>query len=90
MSTKLAHKLHTRIELKSRLKEKGIQLNYTPAVIKALSKMGYDKLYGARPLKRLIETEIENEISKEILSSEKKAKIITIDFDEEKFITSRS
>ncbi len=77
-------------ELKSRLKEKGIQLNYTPAVIKALSKMGYDKLYGARPLKRLIETEIENEISKEILSSEKKAKIITIDFDEEKFITSRS
>jgi ATP-dependent Clp protease ATP-binding subunit ClpB len=53
--------------LKKRLKEKQVTLNWTQSVIDQLSKEGYDARFGARPLKRLIQKEIINELSKAIL-----------------------
>ena len=41
-----------------RLAEKGIELSFSPAVLDYLAKEGYNPQYGARPLKRLIQTKI--------------------------------
>jgi ATP-dependent Clp protease ATP-binding subunit ClpB len=45
-------------EVKKRLDEKGIEIKISNDVIKYLSEEGYDPHYGARPLKRLIQTKI--------------------------------
>lgn len=56
-----------------RLKERHIGLNWDEAVINHLAKEGYDPAYGARPLKRLIQHEIVNPLSKAILEGNIKA-----------------
>jgi ATP-dependent Clp protease ATP-binding subunit ClpB len=51
-----------------RLAEKEIVLEWTSAVVKHLAKEGYDPLFGARPLKRLIQQLVVNPLSAAILS----------------------
>jgi len=53
--------------LGERLEEKGIILEMTEQVQRHLAKVGYDPVYGARPLKRTIQREVETPIAKEIL-----------------------
>jgi ATP-dependent Clp protease ATP-binding subunit ClpB len=53
--------------LRDRLGERGITLDMTDEVKKHLARVGYDPVYGARPLKRTIQRELENAIAKEIL-----------------------
>jgi ATP-dependent Clp protease ATP-binding subunit ClpB len=48
----------------------GISLNYSAEVRKYLATIGYDALYGARPVKRTIQREIVGELSKRILAGE--------------------
>ena len=55
-------------ELKTRLKEKKMEINLSPEVLKFLIDKGYDEKYGARPLKRTIQRYIENVLAEEILS----------------------
>lgn len=50
------------------LHEQGFGLQITDKAIAELSKEGYDPVYGARPLRRLIQTAIENPIALEIIS----------------------
>ncbi len=50
------------------LKEQGFNLQITEKGIARLAKDGYDPVYGARPLRRLIQTAIENPIALEIIS----------------------
>jgi len=47
--------------------ESGIELSFTPYAIDFLAEHGYDPQFGARPLKRLIQKEIINQLSKRIL-----------------------
>lgn len=54
-------------KLQSRLKEKSLTLDWDPQVLSYLAKKGYDPLFGARPLKRLIGQEVTNLLSTEIL-----------------------
>jgi ATP-dependent Clp protease ATP-binding subunit ClpB len=54
--------------LKGILLKKGIILNVSDSVIEYISELGYEPQYGARPIKRVIQREILNELSKEILS----------------------
>jgi ATP-dependent Clp protease ATP-binding subunit ClpB len=56
--------------LKKQLAEKGIGLEITPAAIDAVAKEGYDPVYGARPLKRVIQQRIQNPLAVEILKKE--------------------
>ncbi len=56
--------------LASRLDEKRIRLELTDAAKTHIAKAGYDPLYGARPLKRAIQTEILNPLAQKILSGE--------------------
>jgi ATP-dependent Clp protease ATP-binding subunit ClpC len=55
-------------EVENKLNEQLIDLVYTSAAISFLAEKGYDKSYGARPLRRLIQTSIEDLISDLILS----------------------
>lgn len=61
-------------ETENKLKEKDIKLNFSDAVVDYLAVNSYDPHYGARPLKRYIQKEIETELAKKILSNEVKEK----------------
>lgn len=56
--------------LNKRLNDKNLTLRVDSRAIDKLSEEGYSEAYGARPLKRLIENEIENPISMKILTGE--------------------
>ncbi len=62
------------------LEEKGIRSEITPTAVAWLADRGYDPLFGARPVKRIIQKEIVNELSKEIIAGNiDKEKTIRID-----------
>ena len=53
--------------LKEKLLENGVDLQFSEYALDYLAENGYDPQYGARPLKRLIQKEIINELSKKLL-----------------------
>lgn len=57
-------------QVQKRLLTKKIQLQFTDKAYDYLARKGYDPIYGARPLKRVIQTELLNPLSKEIISGE--------------------
>jgi len=62
------------------LASQGITMDATPEAIKYLSGKGYDTQFGARPVKRVIQREVLNQLSKEILANNIKTdSIILID-----------
>lgn len=71
------------IQLKSiqqLVKENQIELSFTPYTLEYLSEHGFDPQFGARPLKRLIQKEIVNQLSKRILAGDiDKTKPVIID-----------
>jgi ATP-dependent Clp protease ATP-binding subunit ClpA len=54
-------------ELNTQLKDKGIEIVANKAVVKWLAERGYDKKMGARPLARLIDTELKSPLSRRVL-----------------------
>lgn len=56
--------------LKARLKQRTIELNLSPDAITWLANAGYDPIYGARPLKRVIQKHLQDPISMLILKGE--------------------
>ncbi|MFB4340253.1 ATP-dependent chaperone ClpB [Pantoea sp. CS_6] len=56
--------------LYKRLEDRGYQLHISDAAIKLLGENGYDPVYGARPLKRAIQQQIENPLAQQILSGQ--------------------
>jgi ATP-dependent Clp protease ATP-binding subunit ClpC len=54
-------------KLISRLSEMKYKFTYDQSIVEHISKVGYDEQYGARPLKRAIQDEIEDLISEEVL-----------------------
>ena len=55
-------------QIQARLAEQGITLEATDLVLDKLGEEGYDITFGARPLKRVLQRRVLNELSKEILS----------------------
>jgi ATP-dependent Clp protease ATP-binding subunit ClpB len=53
--------------LESRLAKMDIRLDVSPAALAAVAQEGFDPIYGARPLKRAIQQQIENPLATEIL-----------------------
>lgn len=65
----------------ARLEKKGITLTITPAAIAYLARAGFDEVFGARPLKRLIQNEILDELSLRIIEHKiGEGAVVTIDF----------
>ena len=56
--------------LRTRLAERRIQLAITPAALAWLGERGYDPVYGARPLKRLIQQELETPLARLLVKGE--------------------
>ncbi len=54
--------------IQRRLEENGIKIEADDKVLNHLGKIGFDPQFGARPLKRVLQREILNELSKQILS----------------------
>ena len=81
-------------KVENRLKEKGIRFDITDSALKWIVSMGFDPVYGARPLKRTIQREVETPIAKEILSGKfRKNSLVLIDGksgDEKLAITAES
>jgi ATP-dependent Clp protease ATP-binding subunit ClpB len=53
--------------LRRQLETKNIHLEVTPAALRALANEGYDPMYGARPLKRVVQQRLQNPLATEIL-----------------------
>ncbi len=58
------------LRLRARLADRNIDIEITPAAIEFLSREGYDPSYGARPLKRAIQREIETPLAKRLLAGD--------------------
>ena len=54
--------------LGKKLQEMEIQMDFTPEAVAAVADKGYDPNYGARPLRRVIQSQIEDPVSEEMLS----------------------
>ena len=71
----------------NRMESRGYVLHFTDATLDFISEIGYDPIYGARPLKRAIQQEIENPLAQQILSgSLLPEKPITVDYVDGKIV----
>ena len=73
--------------LKARLGERSIALHITSEAIKDLGVRGYDPMYGARPLKRLIQHDVETPLSKLLIKNEvKDGDEVIVDYKDQKIV----
>lgn len=70
-------------QIQSMLKENDITLEVSPEAIEWLAELGYDPMFGARPVKRVMQKQVLNELSKQILGGKvtKDSHIILDEFD---------
>lgn len=69
--------------LKKRLEKKDMSITFTDAVLNKLAEVGYDPEYGARPLKRAIQNNVDKVLSKLLIKGDFKSKDhILVDLDE--------
>jgi ATP-dependent Clp protease ATP-binding subunit ClpB len=71
--------------LRRRLVDRRISLELSPAVVRHLVRVGYDPVYGARPLKRAIQKELETPLGRRILAGEvREGQNVFVDYDQKK------
>jgi ATP-dependent Clp protease ATP-binding subunit ClpB len=69
------------------LKESGFEIEITEEAIDWLAQLGYDPQFGARPMKRVLQKRVLNELSKKILMNEiKKEDVIVVDAKDNQII----
>ncbi len=70
--------------LQNRLRDRDVDLKLTEAARRHLAQEGYDPVYGARPLKRLIQRSLETRIGRAIIAGEiEQGSAITVDFQDD-------
>jgi ATP-dependent Clp protease ATP-binding subunit ClpB len=70
--------------IRKRLEDAGVKIDVSDAARERLAKIGYDPQFGARPLKRVMQREVLNELSKQILSGKvHKDSVIFVDIKNE-------
>ncbi|QOJ16425.1 MAG: ATP-dependent chaperone ClpB [Phycisphaeraceae bacterium] len=75
--------------LRTRLADRGLSLELSEAAVKALAEEGWDPQFGARPLKRVIQQRIENEVASRILAGEARpGDTIRVDYEGKSFVFS--
>ena len=57
-------------ELASRLEGQELKLDVSPEAVAALAKAGFDPVYGARPIRRTIQRELETPIARRIIAGD--------------------
>ena len=72
--------------LEKRLNANEINVTFTESAVSKIAKSGFDPVYGARPLRRAIQNEIEDMLSEEIIDGNvKSGDSITVDVEDDKF-----
>jgi ATP-dependent Clp protease ATP-binding subunit ClpB len=56
--------------LLTRIQERGMQIEFSDAALNHLAQAGYDPVYGARPLKRAVQSLVENPLARAILDGQ--------------------
>jgi ATP-dependent Clp protease ATP-binding subunit ClpA len=73
------------LELESQLRERKVAIELAPEARRHLAKKGFDPVYGARPLNRLVQTDVRNPLTDEILFGElENGGTVRVGFDGEK------
>ena len=76
-------------DIQENIKDKNILLEVTNAAKELLAEKGYDPNFGARPLRRVIQDEIEDLLSQELLEGRMQSgSTIIVDIEEGKFVVS--
>jgi ATP-dependent Clp protease ATP-binding subunit ClpB len=71
--------------IQKQLKDNGVAIEATDEVLDYLGELGWDPQYGARPLKRVIQRKVLNELSKQILSGKiDRDSVVSIELSPEK------
>jgi ATP-dependent Clp protease ATP-binding subunit ClpB len=74
-------------DVRRRLSDRRLRLELTPAARALIAREGYDPVYGARPLRRFIQREVETRIARGLLSGDiRDGATITLDADGEELI----
>lgn len=77
--------------LRARLAERRITLTITPAALRHLGERGYDPVYGARPLKRLIQQELETPMARQLIKGElREGDTATVDLQDQQIVITSS
>ncbi|MBK1734714.1 ATP-dependent chaperone ClpB [Halorhodospira abdelmalekii] len=77
--------------LNARLAEREMVLEITPAALDKLGEAGFDPVYGARPLKRVLQQRVENALARELLEGRfGPGDRIRVDIQDEEFLFSRA
>ena len=77
------------LQVTKSLNEKSINLEVTDPAKEFLGNKGYDPVYGARPLRRVIQDEVEDKLSESLLRGDFKAgDTVKVDYDGEKIVIS--
>ena len=71
--------------LSSRAEKIGLKITFDQTAVEEISKKGFDERFGARPIRRAIQTEIEDPLTDLILNEGEVEKPLTCSFDGEKF-----
>jgi ATP-dependent Clp protease ATP-binding subunit ClpA len=72
-------------EVRTRLEEQGLSVEINPAAREWLAKAGFDPIFGARPLKRVLQKHIESALSVKLLEGEyKEGERVIVDLNAEK------
>ncbi len=72
--------------LAKRLSETGLQLSVSDAAIDEIASVGYDPTYGARPLKRVIQRELQNPLATSLLKNAyEEGSTVYVDFNGDEF-----
>ena len=70
-----------------KLKERNIEISVDDSVVEYIAKVGFDDIYGARPLKRAVQSKIEDEFAEQILDGKiKEGDKVTLKAEEDKVI----
>ncbi len=73
--------------LQKKLEQQNIELQVTTTAADAIAELGYDARYGARPLKRVIQQQLQNPLATELLKGEVQAgSVLQIDYEDGQFV----
>ena len=76
--------------LNKRLQDNDLRLEVSDAVLEKIADLGYDPVYGARPLKRVIQNRIENALAQQVIKGDyEPGDCIVIDVEDEQFSFSK-
>ena len=75
------------LSLRQKLQDMDIAMDFTDAAVAAVADKGYDPTYGARPLRRVIQSQVEDPVSEKMLDGSVKAnQSYQCDYREGKFV----